>query len=249
MGPGDEVVAGFKAAIVSNPARSGYVRVLWAFCRLMACLAGLSPGSCGPIGGLVRACCGAAHRRPQLCRWWRAAKALPVLMRPLPGLMRPLQRRSGFRAAGACAMMMPWRRACMNQIIHIHPEAPPKPALGAACNGCGVCCLAEPCPVGVLVSRRLKGACRALVWRASAGRYQCGLLVGWSSERTKTAGRLRRLASALWLRWARRMISAGSGCDANMEVLPPATPPDSGDASEAHAPCEQAKQAKPGAPR
>jgi hypothetical protein len=133
----------------------------------------------------------------------------------------------------------------MNQIIHIHPEAPPKPALGAACNGCGVCCLAEPCPVGVLVSRRLKGSCRALVWRASAGRYQCGLLVGWSPEGVGKPGWLRRQAGALWLRWARRMISAGSGCDASMEVLPPATPPDSGDASDAHA---HGKPAKPGVP-
>ena len=63
-----------------------------------------------------------------------------------------------------------------HQVIHIHPAAPRKPVVGAPCNGCGVCCLAEPCPVGVLVSRRLKGACKALVWSEQAGRYHCGLL-------------------------------------------------------------------------
>jgi len=41
----------------------------------------------------------------------------------------------------------------VREVILIHPEAPAKPPLGAPCNGCGVCCLAEPCPVGVLVSR------------------------------------------------------------------------------------------------
>jgi hypothetical protein len=50
------------------------------------------------------------------------------------------------------------------RIIKIHPDAPPKPAVGAPCNGCGVCCLAEPCPLGVILSRRLKGACVALRW-------------------------------------------------------------------------------------
>ena len=36
------------------------------------------------------------------------------------------------------------------QVVHWHPEAPPKPPEGAPCNGCGLCCLAEPCPLGML---------------------------------------------------------------------------------------------------
>lgn len=91
----------------------------------------------------------------------------------------------------------------MPQVIHIHPDAPPKPPEGQPCNGCGVCCLAEPCPVGMLVSRRRHGACKALVWMNTEKRYRCGLLLqpasGWRG---------------LWRRWAARMISAGSGCDA-----------------------------------
>ncbi|HET8694779.1 MAG TPA: hypothetical protein VFM33_08950, partial [Aquabacterium sp.] len=62
-----------------------------------------------------------------------------------------------------------------HQVIHIHPLAPPKPPVGAPCNGCGVCCLVEPCPLGVLVSRSFKGACRAVVWSEEAGRYHCGV--------------------------------------------------------------------------
>ena len=61
-------------------------------------------------------------------------------------------------------------------VIHIHPLAPAKPAFGAACNGCGVCCLSQPCPVGMLVSRRRSGACDALRWDESATIYRCGLI-------------------------------------------------------------------------
>ncbi|MGC4059900.1 MAG: hypothetical protein QM749_03210 [Aquabacterium sp.] len=107
----------------------------------------------------------------------------------------------------------------MKQVILIRPDAPRKPPLGATCNGCGVCCLAEPCPVGVLVSRRLKGACKALVWSDEAGRYHCGLLMAVSVDGPIAAqGRLRRVFRPLWQRWVRRMISAGSGCDASIEV-------------------------------
>ncbi len=98
------------------------------------------------------------------------------------------------------------------QIIHIQPAAPAKPALGQPCNGCGICCLAEPCPVGMLVSRRRQGACKLLRWSDTEARYRCGLL----TESQGRAGPLTRL----WLAWARRMISAGSGCDAQLRIEP-----------------------------
>ncbi|MFG6455372.1 hypothetical protein [Roseateles sp. BYS96W] len=92
----------------------------------------------------------------------------------------------------------------MNQprVIEIHPDAPAKPAVGAVCNGCGVCCLTEPCPLGMLLSRRLKGACTALQW--DGARYVCGVLTtqpsGWRG----------------W--WVKRWIAAGKGCDCSLEV-------------------------------
>ena len=88
------------------------------------------------------------------------------------------------------------------QTIRIHPAAPAKPAWGEACNGCGVCCAAEPCPVGVLVTGRRRGACRALRWEAAESRYRCGLIG------------LPLLGSLV-----RRLISAGRGCDSDAEVL------------------------------
>ncbi|MEK6669723.1 MAG: hypothetical protein AABZ19_12925 [Pseudomonadota bacterium] len=109
-----------------------------------------------------------------------------------------------------------------HQVIHIHPEAPPKPTLGALCNGCGVCCLAEPCPAGMLVSRKRHGACDALVWSEASGaapaRYQCGLVlraVGPGAPDWRAGPWWRRV----WLAWVRRLISAGSGCDASLDVL------------------------------
>ncbi len=95
-----------------------------------------------------------------------------------------------------------------HQLIHIHPEAPAKPAFGQPCNGCGVCCLAEPCPIGIVVSRKTRGACAALVWSEDQRRYHCGLL---------TRPHLRWLQPLL-----RRWISAGSGCDATLETETPA---------------------------
>ncbi len=120
---------------------------------------------------------------------------------------------------------LPLRHAAMpaaHQVIHIHPEAPPKPPEGAPCNGCGVCCLAEPCPVGMLVSRKRHGACDLLRWSGAQGRYVCGLLADGDAddELGRSGPPWRRLWRRLWRAWARRLISAGSGCDASIEVGP-----------------------------
>ncbi len=85
----------------------------------------------------------------------------------------------------------------MSRTIRIHAHAPAKPAVGAACNGCGVCCLSEPCPLGMLVSLKLRGACHALRWDEAAERYRCGLM-----------------ASALGP-VVKRWIAAGTSCDSD----------------------------------
>ena len=120
----------------------------------------------------------------------------------------------------------------MYQIIHIHPDAPVKPPEGAPCNGCGVCCLLEPCPVGMLISRKRRGACTALGWSDASGRYRCGLMLSAGAEAEAGAEAKgnadgaggppqsvwRHPVRALALRWVRRVITAGSGCDASLEV-------------------------------
>lgn len=100
------------------------------------------------------------------------------------------------------------------QVIHIHSEAPPKPALGTPCNGCGVCCLAEPCPLGQVISRKRSGACDALRWDAAQTLYRCGVL----SDTEGVLGPRWRWAAPLLRRLAVRWIAAGVGCDASMQV-------------------------------
>ena len=95
----------------------------------------------------------------------------------------------------------------MTRTIRIHAAAPAKPAWGTACNGCGVCCLAEPCPVGMLVSLRRRGACRALRWDDAAARYRCALM---KIPVLKTV--------------ARRWIAAGQGCDSDLLAQPTNSP-------------------------
>ncbi|MBP9904885.1 MAG: hypothetical protein KBF66_04960 [Rhodoferax sp.] len=107
-------------------------------------------------------------------------------------------------------------------IIHIHPEAPAKPALGATCNGCGVCCLIEPCPLGMVLTGQRRGACQVLQWQPQWQRYQCGAIM------TPDLILQQRLpAVLLWLapglhwvlrRWARRWVAAGVGCDCAANV-------------------------------
>ncbi|MFZ4650850.1 MAG: hypothetical protein ACOYLV_09075 [Rubrivivax sp.] len=101
------------------------------------------------------------------------------------------------------------------RVILIQPLAPPKPAVGQPCNGCGVCCASEPCPLGIVVSRRLRGACAALSWDELAARYRCGVL--------EEPGRWLPLLPAAWARrLAWRWIAAGQGCDSHVEVGPEA---------------------------
>ena len=113
--------------------------------------------------------------------------------------------------------------------IHIHPLAPPKAPLGAACNGCGVCCLYAPCPLGMVLSRRRSGACSALRWDPVHLQYRCGAIVAPQEVLVHTLPTgLRAVAPALaplLRRMGRRWIAAGIGCDSSLEVTMPSPQP------------------------
>ena len=107
------------------------------------------------------------------------------------------------------------------QVVWLHPAAPPKPAEGAPCNGCGLCCLAEPCPLGMLVSRRRTGPCVALRWSDAQQRYLCAMVAdpGGATGITRPWA----VGALAWL--ARRWIAAGAGCDASVQAHPVEQPP------------------------
>lgn len=128
----------------------------------------------------------------------------------------------------------------MHRVILLHADAPDKPAEGQACNGCGICCLSELCPLGRLLSapwaglrparpprgtrkpgaiRRFlenwqrRGACRALRWYDEERRYRCGAL---AEPRSLLPAALEWTAPLL-ARLARRYIAAGIGCDSSLQ--------------------------------
>ncbi len=99
------------------------------------------------------------------------------------------------------------------RIIELHAEAPAKPAIGAPCNGCGVCCALETCPLAMLRFLKRCGPCPALEWSAEEGRYACGLLIRPGRYLPLPAGMHSRAR-----RFFARSIAAGKGCDSNAEL-------------------------------
>jgi hypothetical protein len=99
----------------------------------------------------------------------------------------------------------------MRTVIQIHPDAAAKPAAGQPCNGCGVCCAAEPCPVGMLLSGRRSGSCAALMWMDAERRYRCGVV-------SQPESYVPRWLAPVVGRMARRLIAAGAGCDCSFSV-------------------------------
>ena len=98
-----------------------------------------------------------------------------------------------------------------HRVIHIHAQAPRKPAEGRACNGCGVCCATAPCPLGMWVSRKRVGACKALRWDDAGRHYRCGVV----DEPDRW---LPWLPAALARRLALRWIAAADGCDSDLQT-------------------------------
>ena len=110
------------------------------------------------------------------------------------------------------------------QIIYIQPEAPAKPREGAPCNGCGVCCLSEPCPLGMILSRKRSGACTALRWSDALAQYRCGALTEPEQIAKDTLPHGLTFAYPMILgilhQSAERWIAAGKGCDCSLETPP-----------------------------
>lgn len=107
--------------------------------------------------------------------------------------------------------------------IAIEPLAPTKPAFGAPCNGCGVCCLAQPCPIGMVLSRRRHGACTVLQWDSEQAVYRCGAITQPLPVLLEAIPRWMRGAAPslapLLAAIARRSIAVDAGCDSTLEIV------------------------------
>jgi hypothetical protein len=102
----------------------------------------------------------------------------------------------------------------LEQVIHLHAQGPRKPPEGEPCNGCGVCCALELCPVARLRFMHRFGQCPALTWSPEQVRYHCGLLTNPS----RWLPGIPKFAEASVQRLMARWISAGSGCDCEVEA-------------------------------
>ena len=93
-----------------------------------------------------------------------------------------------------------------------------KPAHGAPCNRCGLCCIATICPLGQAVFGRETGPCPALVRAVAPGeQYGCGLVAAPDRYRVGAAvvhgvEKMRKAAMTL--------IGASTGCDARFNGEP-----------------------------
>ena len=100
-------------------------------------------------------------------------------------------------------------------VVWVQREAPAKPAWGAPCNGCGLCCLSAPCPLGMLVTRRRTGPCQALRWDGDQQRHLCGLIASPSEVTGWKAAWMLGVLQAV----VHRQIAAGTGCDASIDAI------------------------------
>jgi len=102
--------------------------------------------------------------------------------------------------------------AISSQIIHIHAEAPAKPEVGKPCNGCGVCCASEPCPLSMVLLRNKQNTCSALTWQNDTKRYICGMVTQPSKHLNWLPKQLDQIARRIFKRW----IAADTNCDASV---------------------------------
>jgi hypothetical protein len=71
--------------------------------------------------------------------------------------------------------------------------------------------------MGMLLSRKRRGACEALTWDEAGSAYRCGVLSDPDRWLPGLGAPLKGWAQAL----ARRWIAAGAGCDSDLLADPP----------------------------
>jgi hypothetical protein len=89
------------------------------------------------------------------------------------------------------------------RLQEVRPDAPPKPAYGQPCNGCGLCCSVEVCKIGqAALGEDTQAPCELMLFEN--GRFWCKLVLA-----ENMAGMEPIIAQAL---------GAGRGCDSSDEL-------------------------------
>jgi hypothetical protein len=86
--------------------------------------------------------------------------------------------------------------------------APIKPRHGEPCNGCGLCCAAERCPLAVVLIGDGPAPCPAL--ELDEGRFWCGLIRNTAKYTIAIEAE-----KAPWLGEILRQQYFGTGCDSD----------------------------------
>lgn len=84
---------------------------------------------------------------------------------------------------------------------------PEKPLWGSACNRCGLCCLVETCPLGLMFFGDKAGTCPAL--KLGGGQSHCQLIAQPDAV-------LPALIAAEAQEMALIMLGSGMGCDSEL---------------------------------
>ena len=91
----------------------------------------------------------------------------------------------------------------------VREVAPEKPQEGAPCNGCGLCCAAEPCGLAVELLGATAGPCPAMEF--VDGRFWCGLVRNPSTYLDTLAFGDHMLGAIF-----AQALGVGRGCDSTM---------------------------------
>lgn len=91
----------------------------------------------------------------------------------------------------------------MNKLRFLMMLKPEKPAMGQPCNGCGYCCAAEVCAIGIQAFGEVEAPCPAMQFRD--GRFWCAVI--------ETAAAADPVFGA-HMRW---VMAIGRGCDAGTD--------------------------------
>lgn len=138
----------------------------------------------------------------------RSGPACCLIMNSISRDMSPLEpERSRSLESAVDARLT--RALRLREAMHGIAKGPPrKPSEGAPCNGCGLCCALQLCPIAIEFIEAAEAPCPAMEY--AGGRFWCGL-ARYPSRYFGTPASSDRLIRPM----VQAELSIGEGCDAS----------------------------------